>query len=176
MMSQEPVTSAKQVGVIEVQTSRFGIVQVEETAPIRFPAGVIGFPDETEFVLVPHGDSDFIAWLQSAKTPELAFPVVSAHGLVADYPDVDIEKVADRVGLGAAPEDLALLLVLSTPRGLPATVNLLAPVVVNSRDRVGAQLFLEGSRFSTRELFVTPREAAVESDGEPSGEPGMIHA
>ncbi|NRA31939.1 MAG: hypothetical protein HRU17_01230 [Polyangiaceae bacterium] len=48
-------------------------------------------------------------------------------------------------------------------------------MVVNSRDRIGAQLFLEGSRFSTRELFVTPREAK-ESDGEPSDEPGVIHA
>ncbi len=54
--------------------------------------------------------------------PGMGFPVVLAHGFVADYPDVDIEKVADRAGLGAATEDLALLLVLSSPRGLPATV------------------------------------------------------
>ncbi|NRA31937.1 MAG: hypothetical protein HRU17_01220 [Polyangiaceae bacterium] len=34
---------------------------------------MIGFPEETEFVLALHGDSDFIAWLQSANTPEWAF-------------------------------------------------------------------------------------------------------
>jgi flagellar assembly factor FliW len=97
-----------------------------------------------------------IAWLQSAQTPALAFPVVSAHGLVVDYPDVPLGPVAEKTGLSGEDDDFAVLAVLTAPRGQPATINLLAPLLINSVSRHGAQVFLEGSRFTTRELFVVP--------------------
>jgi flagellar assembly factor FliW len=50
--------------------------------------------------------------------------------------------------------------ILSAPRGQPATVNLLAPLVVNADTRNGAQVILENTRFSARELFVLPKKEA----------------
>ena len=64
-----------------------------------------------------------------------------------------------------------MLAVLSAPRGMPATVNLLAPVLINSVNRMGAQVFLEGSRFTTRELFVLPPTSERPPPGEPRPEP-----
>src|SRR6185295_12123717 len=112
-----------------------------------------------------HGQSTLIAWLQSVQTPGLAFPVVSAHGLVLDYPDVPLEPVAEKAGLGGSADDYAVLAVLCATQLQPATVNLLAPLLINSVTRQGAQVFLEGSRFTTRELFVLPK-AAVEAETE----------
>jgi flagellar assembly factor FliW len=57
-------------------------------------------------------------------------------------------------------DDFAVLAVLSAPRSQPATVNLLAPLLINSVTRRGAQVFLEGSRFTTRELFAIPAPAS----------------
>jgi flagellar assembly factor FliW len=147
---------------MQIETTRFGSVEVPDDALIHFENGIIGFPRESKFTLIPHGQSQVIAWLQSAVTPALAFPVVSAHGLVLDYPDVDIEAVAEKAGLAGVLDDFAVLAVLCAPRLLPATVNLLAPLLINSVTRVGAQVFLEGSRFTTRELFVTPSSGASE--------------
>lgn len=154
---------------MRIETTRFGVVEAAEDEIIRFRAGLIGFPAEKEYVLIPHGSSSMIAWLQSVTTPELAFPVASAHGFVADYPDIPLEPILRRADIGDALDDIAILAVLSAPRNQPATVNLLAPLVVSSRTREGAQIFLEGSRFSTRELFVVPRQspaATDDSDGE----------
>ena len=142
---------------MQIATTRFGVVEVSEEALIHFKTGIIGFPRESTFALIPHGDSTLIAWLQSALTPALAFPVVSAHGLVGDYPDVPLVPVAEKAGLSGEQDDFAVLAVLSAPRGLPATINLLAPLLVNSVTRQGAQVFLEGTRFTTRELFVLPQ-------------------
>lgn len=153
---------------MRIETARFGVVEVAEDEIIRFRAGLIGFPAEKDYVLIPHGSSAMIAWLQSVSTPELAFPVASAHGFVADYPDVPLEPVARRADIGDALDDLAILAVLSAPRNQPATVNLLAPLIVNSRTREGAQVFLEGSKFSTRELFVVPRATPAAEDGDTS--------
>ena len=146
---------------MQISTTRFGLVEVPEEALIHFKSGIIGFPRESTFALIPHGGSTLIAWLQSAATPALAFPVVSAHGLVADYPDIVLAPVAEKAGLQGEEDDFAVLAVLSAPRSLPATINLLAPLLINSVTRQGAQVFLEGSRFTTRELFVIPQPSEL---------------
>jgi len=135
-------------------------VEVPDENLIHFKSGIIGFQRETRFALIPHGQSTLIAWLQSVQTPGLAFPVVSAHGLVFDYPDVPLEPVAEKAGLGGTAEDYAVLAVLCATQLQPATVNLLAPLLINSATRQGAQVFLEGLRFTTRELFVLPQQPA----------------
>lgn len=141
---------------MKIDSIRFGTIEVPDEELIHFPNGVIGFPEERAFVLLRHGDSDVVAWLQSTQTPQLAFPVVSAHGLSADYPDVDVIEFASNAGLGELGDDYAVIAVLSASRFAPATVNLLAPIVINATQRIGGQLFLDGSRFTTRELFVLP--------------------
>jgi flagellar assembly factor FliW len=154
-----------------IATSRFGAIEATEQNLIHFESGLIGFPRELVFALVPHGNSTMIAWLQSATTPELAFPVVSAHGLVDDYPDVPIQAVAEKAGLGRDLEQIAILAVLCASQSAPATINLLAPILVDAESRRGAQVFLEGSRFTTRELFMLPapgrdsRDASAHSAG-----------
>ena len=146
---------------MRIETTRFGVVEAAEEEVITFRNGLIGFPAEKQYMLIPHGSSTVIAWLQSVTTPELAFPVASAHAFINDYPDVPLEPVAKRADIGDSLDDLALLAVLSAQRSQPATVNLLAPLVINSRTREGAQVFLEGSRFSTRELFVLPKQVVA---------------
>jgi flagellar assembly factor FliW len=148
---------------MQIETSRFGTVELKEADTIRFPAGIIGFPNENSFMLIQHGASGLIGWLQSTTSPALAFPVVSAHGIVDEYPDVPIEPVAERAGLGSNFEEFAVLAVLSAPTAQPATVNLLAPLIVNAVTRTGAQVFLDGSRFSTQELFGMSRATPTQS-------------
>jgi flagellar assembly factor FliW len=148
---------------MQIKTTRFGVVEVPEADLIHFRSGIIGFPRESKFALIPHGQSTLIAWLQSVVTEGLAFPVVSAHGLVVDYPDVPLESPAEKAGLAGDTNDFAVLAVLCAPRLQPATVNLLAPLLINSVTRQGAQVFLEGSRFTTRELFVLPNPGSSPS-------------
>jgi flagellar assembly factor FliW len=87
---------------------------------------------------------------------------------VPKYPDVDIVSYAEAAGLGQSLDELAVLVVLNAPPGIPATVNLVAPIIVNATTRKGAQLLLEGSRFTTREIFMLPakQENAAQSDAQ----------
>lgn len=64
------------------------------------------------------------------------------------YAPVLSSEQADVLGL-TAPED-AMLLVVANPAAEGTTVNLLAPVVVNARTSVGAQLILEDQDFPLR--------------------------
>ena len=76
----------------------------------------------------------------------------------------------EEAGLEGPEDALAVMVVLCALSGQPATVNLLAPIVVNATTRRGAQVILEGTRFTTREMFVLPqpaREQASEASAQP---------
>jgi flagellar assembly factor FliW len=139
---------------MNIQSRRFGSIEIEDDSILTFAEGIIGFPEEHKFVLIPHNTGGFLAWLQSARSPELALPVVSAHAFGDKYPDVPVEPAAEAAGLGTNLEDIAVLVVLCAQQGQPPTVNLLAPILVNVATHQGAQVILDGSRFTTRELFV----------------------
>lgn len=149
---------------MQINSQRFGVVELADDAVLNFPEGIIGFPRERSFALIPHQGSTYLAWLQSTTKPELAFPVVSAHYFPDSYPDIQVGPAANAAGVRGAEGDFAVLVVLCAPSGQPATVNLLAPIIVNSETRTGAQVILEGSRFSTREIFVAPTLARAEAE------------
>jgi flagellar assembly factor FliW len=138
---------------MNIQSQRFGVVEFADDAVVNFPAGMIGFANERRFVLIPHKNSSYLAWLQSATTPALAFPVVSAHAFGTDYADVSIEA-AKVAGVGGQAEECAVMVILCALQAQPATVNLVAPVVVNLQTRLGAQVILQDNRYTTREPFV----------------------
>lgn len=145
---------------MNIESQRFGTLDINDEEILSFPQGVIGFPSEQRFALVPHHGSGYIAWLQSVSTPELAFPVVSAHAFGDKYPDVPVSAAANEAGIEGTDETLAVMVVLCALSNQPATVNLLAPIVVNATTRKGAQVILEGTRFSTREYFALPSAQA----------------
>lgn len=146
-----------------IESQRFGTLDINDDEILSFAEGVIGFPHEQRFALVPHQGSGYIAWLQSVTTPQLAFPVVSAHAFGDKYPDVPVSQAANEAGIEGDDEALAVMVVLCALSGQPATVNLLAPIVVNATTRTGAQVILEGTRFSTREFFALPDAARAQS-------------
>jgi flagellar assembly factor FliW len=145
---------------MNIESQRFGTLNINEEELLTFSAGVIGFPSEQRFALVPHHGSGYIAWLQSVSTPGLAFPVVSAHAFGDKYPDVPVAPAAKDAGIEGDDDTLAVMVVLCALANQPATVNLLAPIVVNAATRQGAQVILEGTRYSTREFFAVPDAAA----------------
>ncbi|MCC6216218.1 MAG: flagellar assembly protein FliW [Polyangiaceae bacterium] len=162
---------------MKIDSTRFGSIDIDPEAMIRFPNGPVGFPNERSFVLLRRSDDSPLAWLQSTTSPELAFPVVSAHALGHDYPDVDPSPSVEEAGIAGGAGELAILVVLAAAPGAPATVNLLAPIVVNVTTRAAAQIFLRDSRYRARELFaLAPLDAPESAAGNvapPQAEPAL---
>lgn len=149
---------------MKVESSRFGDLDVDEQTLIALPSGMVGFPDDTQFVWIAHRNSADIVWLQSTSTKQIAFPMVNAANIAAGYPDVPVEKMAEQVGLAFTdPTMLALMVVLSASAQGGPMVNLMAPVVINSETRKGAQVVLTNSRFTTAQLPVPERHQPAPS-------------
>src|SRR5258706_5269676 len=139
---------------MKVQSSRFGTIELDDKEVIQFPAGVIGFPDETSFVMLRPKPESPVAWVHSTRTSWFALPVVSAEVLLADLGS-KVSEATKASGIASTDQPCAVMAVLNAPGGgAPASVNLMAPIVVNAETRQGAQVLLESSNYSTQEPFV----------------------
>lgn len=68
-----------------IQTSRFGPLEVDETRLIRFPKGILGFPDQQEYALIQTAEKSPFYWLQAVQRADLAFVVCDPRLFVPDY-------------------------------------------------------------------------------------------
>lgn len=126
-----------------VNSDRFGSIEVDADDAITFPQGVIGFPQDDTFVLLRPREDSRIAWLQSTRSPALALPVVSLHATAIDAPFDAIVAAVNEMQIAENVDDCAVLLVVTATPGVRPTVNLLAPIIVNSATRTGVQVLLD---------------------------------
>ena len=136
---------------MEIQTTRFGQIVIEEDKIITMTQGILGFPDDRRYVLIPHKEGSPFHWLQSVDTPHLAFVVASPGRFFADYA-FDISDDVERELEIESPEDVDCLVIITIPKDNPRklTANLLGPVVINVKKRLARQVVLDPNVYPVR--------------------------
>ncbi len=136
-----------------IKTTRFGELEVEAENIIRMLGGVLGFPDHSDYILVPHKPDSPFLWYQSVDNPALAFVVVNPFIFKPEY-DVPINP-ALMESLGAEKaEELEILAIVTIPRNRPQdmTANLLGPIVINPVRKLARQIILDPERYGTKTM------------------------
>lgn len=126
----------------QLETARFGTLTVTADEIVSVPDGIPGFPGFHRCVLVPVDQSMFW-WLQSIDDPDLAFLSVVPWPFFPDYEPEVAATDQDILGLTDAADARVLCLVTVHRDPDRFTANLLAPVVVNQRDRRARQVVLD---------------------------------
>lgn len=164
-MSEE---SQKKEDLVTFQSSRFGEMQVAATSLIDIPAGIIGFPHATRYVMLEHKYP--VSWLQAVDDPNLAFVVIDGCeiGQQFDFKPPLNDKDCDF----KADEEFAILIVVTVrPDPRLTTANLKAPIFVNMRNRRGVQIIFDDPRYSTRfPLGAQEPEQASGTDSKDAGQ------
>jgi flagellar assembly factor FliW len=106
------------------------------------PQGLIGFPAFTRAELVYLPNQLPFTWLKlHSPTDCIYFIVIEPAGVVPDYNPELFDRDAAALDLQNASEALVLNIVsLKDHDPMDATVNLVGPIIVNRRTRVGRQL------------------------------------
>lgn len=155
-----------------IETKLFGEIAVDESKLISFPQGIIGFPELKDFLLIHDGDGNGnIKWMQSIQEPAFAMPVVDPLTVIPEYnPDIEDELLKP---LGEITEENMLVIVtITVPKEIEKmTVNLKAPIIINSESRKAAQLIIDSDRYQVKfpiyEILKAAKEkAAAEKAGE----------
>lgn len=139
---------------MKIETVNFGTIEIEEDKVIYFKEGIPGFEDEKEFVIILNEDLDNpFHFLQSKNTGELSFVIVNPFEIFKDY-DIEIPETTVKKLKIEKKEDLVIYSIVVVPEDISKmTVNLLGPIVINSREKLGKQVIIEDSRYTTKELI-----------------------
>lgn len=144
---------------MRVETTRFGVLEVDENALVTMPGGPLGFESHTRFCLIENRPGTSFRWLQSLEEPSLAFVVADPSEFFANY-EVEISE-GDVRKLQLTSEEDALVISILTVRsdGQEVTANLAAPIIINSKNMMGAQVILQDERYTTRHPLAQKRAA-----------------
>src|SRR5687767_7435297 len=125
---------------MEIDTTRFGRISVDDDRIMTFPRGLLGFPNHTRFALIQTGEENYFFWLQSADDANLAFVVTDPSTFFKDY-DVPVrEETTTEIEL--ADMSYAQIFVICNKVDEWLTCNLLGPIVVNAANRLAQQVVL----------------------------------
>lgn len=129
------------------------------SASLTFVTPPPGLDPTVDFTLDEVTGAAGLYSLHAATEPARRLFVVDAAVHLPDYSPVISFEQSDSLGV-TDPED-ALLLVVANPAATGTTVNLMAPIVVNSATGMSAQLILEGQDWPLRAALLPHEPAAV---------------
>ncbi|MGB9712544.1 MAG: flagellar assembly protein FliW [Dissulfurimicrobium sp.] len=148
---------------MEIETTRFGRIEIDNEKVITFTREILGFPSDKRYVLFPHRSGSAFYWLQSVDTPWLAFVVMSPQVFCSDYVFELPDSVQKELRLERA-EQAFVMVIVTIPKGNPdeITANLLAPLVINMDERLACQVVLDPSMYPVR-FPIVKKDACVMS-------------
>ena len=135
---------------MQVNTLRFGMVDVDPEKIISFADGIPGLEQYKKYALLQFEESYPIVWLQSMEDTGISLPVLDTFSVLPEYvfdiEDKDVEELALN-----NPEELHVISVLVIPEDIKGmTVNLVAPIIINTLTGQARQILLEGSEYNVR--------------------------
>ena len=150
-----------------VQTGRFGPVeQVDVPAGqlYEFFPGLGGFEEHHTYALITDADSP-VEWLQSTADPNVVFALLEPFLFQPDYAFEMADADAAALGI-QRPEDAVVRTILTLrDSASEITANLLAPIVLNPRTRLGRQIVLQDGELPLRFPVLDGLHAANQTDG-----------
>ena len=139
---------------MKLQTKYFGEIDYECGDVLTFPAGLFGFEEEREFLLLPfEGSAETMLCFQSIQTPALAFVAMNPFALLPDYEPVLQSHELEELEVKESTElAFYVLCVVKSPVS-SSTVNLKCPIAIHDETRQGMQVILEGTDYGMRHLL-----------------------
>jgi len=136
--------------------TRFGEVSYDETKVVSFPNGILGMPGQGKFFVAsfPSEKMEKFQVLQSLVDNEVSFALVALNTLGALIDDSDLEEV--RNVLEMKTEDMLVMLIVSiqkTPSGARLSVNLRAPLFIDTANKSGYQIVLANSKYPVQHFL-----------------------
>ena len=135
---------------MQIETVRFGPVEIDENKLITFGEGIPGLEDYSRYALLQFEESYPIIWLQSVEEGGICLPVLDTYAVLNGYVfDIDDGDVKELELKGA--EELHVVSVLVIPEDIQGmTANLAAPIIINTVSGKAKQIMLTGSDYNVR--------------------------
>jgi len=152
---------------VEINTTRFGLVEIDENLIITLPEGILGFEDARRYIILDHFDKESpFKWLQSIEDPSLAFVITDPLIFVPEYKVKIAKREMSSIELSDEVKALTIVIVNIKRDHSEITINLQGPVVINPEKRLAKQVVIKESEYSFRHVIYSKSQnepAATES-------------
>ena len=148
---------------MRLETTRFGEIEFNETDVIHIPNGLVGFNQFRQYIIIPHSENSPLFWLQSVENPSLAFVIIDPILFRPDYQVALDVADAQMLGIDDATKAVAYVIVVIPKDPQEMTANLLGPLVVNPETRIGKQIIMQDSPYTTRHRIIEEMKNAYSS-------------
>lgn len=145
---------------MHIQTKYLGEIEIEEEKVIHFPAGLPGFVNETEFIILDLSGNPIFQILQSIKSVNTAFIVTNPYHVYQDYSVNLDDQILEFLQINNDKEVVVLTIVTLKKPFDRSTINLKAPIIINAASKRGKQYILNGNNYSTK-ASIAPINASI---------------
>jgi len=126
------------------------MVEVDEEKIISFNDGIPGLEQYRKYSLLQFEDSYPIVWLQSTEDSGICLPVLDTFKVLPEYV-FDIDETDVKALELSNPDELHVVSVVVIPEDIQGmTVNLAAPIIINTSTGNAKQVVLSGSEYNVR--------------------------
>jgi flagellar assembly factor FliW len=115
---------------VNIDSTRFGALEVPEESVLEFPNGLIGLGG-TRYTLIAREESAPFLWLHSLDDPSLAIPVTNPWFFFSSYEVEVSDSEATRIGVTDASEADVYVTVRAGETIEDFRANLRAPILVS---------------------------------------------
>ena len=138
---------------MKIDTKYFGEIEIGDEKVIHFDNGVLGFEDYKDYTILYDIDAEeepFFSWLQSVEEKALAFPIVNPFKVDQGYnPQINEGMLKS---IGECPDEDLVVFFKET------SVNMRAPLIINSISRKGIQLITESPEYEIKHKLIRQEE------------------
>ena len=139
---------------MEIETTRFGQVEIDENLIITLPDGVLGFEDLKRYIILDHFDKESpFKWLQSVEDPSLAFVITDPLVFVPEYKAKISKEEVSSIALSDASKAIIVVIVNIKRDHSEITVNLQGPIVINAEKKLARQIIIRENNYSVRHII-----------------------
>lgn len=139
---------------MKVETVNFGSLEIEQEDVFTFPQGIPGFEELRNFVIIQPDQQVPFSYLQSTEQDDLSILITNPFLF---YPDYEL-KLSDHTQNELHIEQQEDVLIWSTitikDTIQEATINLLAPIIVNVKEKCGKQIILTNGTYQTKHRLI----------------------
>jgi flagellar assembly factor FliW len=137
-----------------IHTVNFGDLEIPEDKVILFKEGLPGFPQTHKFAVLELEELKPFQYLQALEGPPIALLIISPFFIDPSY-EFQLSSSEMEELQGSPDQNLVVYSVASFPEDpSQATINLMAPIVINEKERRGKQVILHETRYSIRHPLI----------------------
>ncbi|MFX4261965.1 flagellar assembly protein FliW [Pelotomaculum propionicicum] len=128
-----------------------------------FPAGLPGLPLElNRYALIALSEESPFFFLHSLQEQDVGFVLINPFAFFPDYEfDLTAEE-SEALDIKKADQQIAVFCIVNASQGLKkATINLLAPLMLNTATGAARQVVLNDKRYSIRHPLPQPVDQAA---------------